>query len=221
MDSQDLRPHPLISRLLIAVLLFPAGCSSLHPCNVPDTPAASLHSIQVVRRGWHTGIIIAVADWPDRKWPLLAAFPQEKYLEFGWGDERFYQAEETTPWLASRAALWPTASVIHVIGLRSLAADEVQADDIVEVRVSAAGIAALAASIQREFAGEIPTVSGQPLNMAPMPNRFYEAKRSFYFPRMCNWWTAKRLQDAGCPSQAWSVITASRVMRDARGFSGK
>lgn len=173
--EKRLRPRLFV----IALLCLLAGCSSVQPCYGPDTPADSLRSIHVVRRGWHTGIIIAAADWPDRNWPLRADFPEEKYLEFGWGDERFYQAEETTPWLASRAALWPTSSVIHVIGLRSLTAEEVLVDDIVEVRVSADGIHALVASIQSEFAGEIPIVSGRSLSTAPMPNRFYKAKRSF------------------------------------------
>ena len=56
------------------------------------------------------------------------------------------------------------------------------------------------------------------LLLAPAPNRFYRAHRSFYFPRMCNWWISRRLEAAGCPIRAWTVVTASRVMREARGF---
>jgi surface antigen len=54
------------------------------------------------------------------------------------------------------------------------------------------------------------------LRGAPSPNRFYKAKRKFYFPRMCNWWVAARLMQAGCSIEPWTVITASRAMSEAR-----
>jgi hypothetical protein len=202
--------------ILIGVALLPsmlAGCASTSRDNLsPD----SLRSIHVVRRGWHTGIVIAVHDWPNRNWALLADFPGVEYLEFGWGDELFYQAEQETFWLGVRATLWPTSSVIHAIGLREPVASNAQAEEEVQVRIPATRLREIASAIEMEFAGKDPEPTGQMLKSAPTPNRFYKAKRSFYFPRMCNWWVAKRLQQAGCPVQAWTVITASRTMNEAR-----
>lgn len=181
----------------------------------------SLRTIYIVRRGWHTGVAVAVSDWPNQAWTVLNDFPRVDYLEFGWGDERFYQAEKNTLWLGSRAALWPTSSVIHVIGLQTPIATNVHADEIVAVRIPLEGVRRLTAAIEEEFAGERPTPpSGSALASAPSPNRFYKSERRFFFPRMCNWWIARRLQNAGCPIQPWSVITASRVIREARGFAG-
>jgi hypothetical protein len=196
--------------LLLSLL---AGCASTSGDNLsPD----SLRSIYIVRRGWHTGIVIAVQDWPNPNWALLADFPGAEYLEFGWGDERFYQAEPETFWSGVRAALWPTSSVIHTIGSRDPIATNAQAEEVVQLRIPAGQLREIAWAIEMEFAGTDPEPTGQMLKSAPTPNRFYKAKRSFYFPRMCNWWVAKRLQQTGCPVRAWTVLTAARTMNEAR-----
>src|SRR5688500_3301667 len=92
------------------------GCASNDTCYAPTTPPETLRSIYVVKRAWHTGIAVAAADWPNRDWSVLRDFPDSGYLEFGWGDARFYQAEEESLWLGIRAAFFSTSSAIHVIG---------------------------------------------------------------------------------------------------------
>lgn len=200
---------------ILPLMILLAGCSSAKTCLDPAASDETLHSIYVVRRAQHTGIIIRADDWPTPSF-LINDFPKADYLEFGWGDAEYYQAEKETIWLGSRAALWPTASVIHVIGLTAPLDKNARAEDLVEVRISHAGLLELVDAINAEFAAQTPV--GRELQSTPRPNRFYNARRSFFFPRMCNWWTAERLKDAGCPIAAWSVITASRVMREARGF---
>lgn len=195
--------------------LTTSGCAS-NRSHVIDAPPESLHSIYVVRRGWHTGVAIPTSDWPNRNWSLLGEFPGADYLEFGWGDERYYQAEQGSFWLAMRAVLWPTASVIHVIGLREPVLDDVHAADIVEVRIPIDRLRTLATAIEQEFAGDAPIPTRVTLRAAPHPNRFFEGRQRFFFPRMCNWWTATRLRDAGCPIASATVIFAAQVMDDAR-----
>jgi uncharacterized protein (TIGR02117 family) len=209
----------LISFIAVLVLVCSLpGCATGGGCLDDSTPPEQVRSIYVVERGWHTGVAIAAADWPDRHWSVLADFRDSDYLEFGWGDERFYQAEPETTWLGIRAALWPTSSVIHVIGVRSPIFENIQADDIVEVRVSQEGLRRVAEAIQREFTEQSPAATPVSLRAAPKPNHFYSARRKFFFPRMCNWWIATRLQEANCPIQPWSVVTAPRIMREARSF---
>ena len=214
------RPYqgqPVTTRALFILLLLIllAGCSSAKTCHETAASGEPLHSIYVIRRAWHTGVIVPASDWPRPSF-LIDDFPHADYLEFGWGDAEFYQAEEETFWLGLRAAVWPTSSVIHVIGLTGPLDEDARADDIVEVRISHAGLLEFAAGINAEFAATTPV--GRELQSTPKPNCFYSARRSFFFPRMCNWWTARRLKDAGCPIMAWSVVTSSRVLREARGF---
>lgn len=216
------RPMSLLSIILCAALACTlSACASTQTCYQNGTPTSELRTIYIVHRGWHTGVAIAAADWPNQRWSLLREFPSVEHLEFGWGDERFYQEEETTFWMAIRAAFWPTPSVIHVIGFATPRPSNIQADAVVTVQVSAEGLRRMAAGIERESDGAHPTASGPEVPWAPAPNRFYQATRSFYFPRMCNWWIAHRLQDAGCPILPWTVVTASRVVREARGFRGE
>lgn len=217
MSCDPSRKLVLLAAVLLLVCALP-GCASDGGCVDDTTPPELVRSIYVVKRGWHTGIAIAAADWPNRNWSLLADFPDSDYLEFGWGDELFYQAEPETLWLGTRAALWPTSSVIHVIGVRSPIIENIYADDIVEVRVSADGLRRMAEAIEREFTEQTPAATPVSLRAAPKPNHFYGAKRKFFFPRMCNWWIASRLAEASCPIQPWTVITAPRILREARSF---
>lgn len=203
---------------LLASLL--AGCASNDTCYEPTTPPESLRSIYIVKRAWHTGVAVAAADWPNRDWSVLRDFPDSRYLEFGWGDARYYQAEEESLWLGIRAAFFSTSSAIHVIGFERPTPEALRADEVIEVRVSAAGLKQLAQSIQLEFSQPQPTATGAVLSVTPSPNKFYDAKRRFFFPRMCNWWTARRLEEASCPITAWSVVSANRIVREAHGFAG-
>ena len=209
--------RPLL--LLLAAVLLLSGCASNDACYESTASQDSLHSVYVVKRAWHTGVAVAAADWPNREWSVLADFPESSFLEFGWGDARFYQAEEETWWLAIRAAFFSTASTVHVIGADRLTPETLRADEVIEVRLSADGLRKLTQSIEAEFKDTAPEPFGQPLRATPEPNKFYYAKRRFFFPRMCNWWTARRLNDGGCPVAAWSVISANRVIREARGFA--
>lgn len=206
-----------LSAVFLLICSLP-GCATGGSCLDGDTPPESTRSIYVVKRGWHTGIAIAAADWPNRDWSVLGDFANSEYLEFGWGDERFYQAEEESLWLGIRAALWPTSSVIHVIGLRSPILDHIDANEVVEVRVSVDGLRRMAKAIELEFTESTAIATPVSLSAAPKPNHFYSARRKFFFPRMCNWWIASRLKEASCPVEPWTVVSANRIMREARAF---
>lgn len=218
MPALSLHMRTILQMAIVLLACGLAGCVTGDACYTSATPAESLRSLYVVKRGWHTGLAIAASDWPNRQWSVLADFSDADYLEFGWGEARFYQAEQETWWMALRAALWPNPSVIHVIGVRQPFDAHLYADDIVEVRVSAEGLQRLAAAIEGEFTDANPVPTGVSVSYAPQPNRFYRAKRKFFFPRMCNWWTATLLEEAACPIKPWTVVSGGRVMREARAF---
>ena len=200
------------------LLLGSSACSGTSLCYSGADTANAMRSIYVVRRGSHTGIALRADDWPDRKGRLLEDFPDARYLEFGWGDAAYYQAQEKTLGMTLAAVFWPTDSVMEVIGLDALSMQRTEDYEAIQVLLSDAGWRALSASIAGSFAGDAITPTGTVLTTAAGESRFYRARGHFYFPRMCNRWTAERLKAASCPIQAWSVVTASRVMREARRF---
>lgn len=221
-------PHFLVQsidmlRKLLAVflLLGLCACSSASRCYSDADAASATHSIYVVRRGFHTGIALRADDWPDRTGKLLQDFPYARYLEFGWGDAAYYQAQEKTVGMALAAVFWPTQSVMEVIGLDAVSTQRSEDYEAVEVSLSDAGWHALIASIAGSFAGDKVAPTGTAFTTAVGQSRFYHARGHFYFPRMCNRWTAERLKSASCPIQAWSVVTASQVMRETRRFGTK
>jgi uncharacterized protein (TIGR02117 family) len=210
----------ILRKLLVVFLLLLAlsACSGASRCYSDADSMAGRHSIFVVRRGFHTGIALRAEDWPDRGGKLLQDFPGARYLEFGWGDAAYYQAQEKTIGMTLAAVFWPTDSVMEVIGLNAVSMQRSDDYEAVEVPLSDAGWRALVASIAASFAGNEITPTGTAFTTAAGQSRFYHARGHFYFPRMCNRWTAERLKSASCPIQAWSVVTASRIMREAHRF---
>src|SRR5262245_29683781 len=83
-----------------------AACAQQRPCE----PTRTLY---IVSHGWHSGIVVERADLEKRMPRFVAG--TEKYLEIGWGEERFYQARETSLGMALRAVLWPNPSVLQVV----------------------------------------------------------------------------------------------------------
>jgi len=213
------RPGRLPSRIgAVAGAVLLGACSASKSCYLSESASAQdRRAIYVVRRAQHTGIAVRKADWPDPHWAVLEDFPHARYLEFGWGDAVYYQAEKKTLRMTLGAVLWPSPSVMQVVGFTEI--PEPASAEFVEVAVSDGGLRALAASIRSSFAGETPQPTGAVRHVGTYRVRFYRARGNFYFPRMCNRWTAERLAAAGCPLRTSTVVLAGRVVREARRFA--
>ncbi|MHB2156182.1 DUF2459 domain-containing protein [Calditrichota bacterium GD2] len=77
-------------------------------------------AIHIFNYGWHTGLVVEVQDIPEDYLPYFAMLKEHRFIEISWGDERFYQARGPgINWLlAIRALLWPTNSVLHLVGFK-------------------------------------------------------------------------------------------------------
>lgn len=202
-------------RFAAAVLLACAvlcGCSSSAERAPVDAERSRV--VYVVRRGHHTGIALAVVDWPNRDWSVLASFPQARYLEFGWGDADYYQTPDPTIGMTLAAVFWRTPTVMEVIPSHVIA--EGFADtETVTLHVSDAELHAIAESIDGSFVQPIhPTGNGY--SVAAGRALFYDARGKFHLFRMCNRWTSERLQLAGCSVRSGLVMTASQAITAAK-----
>ncbi len=185
-----------LAALAIALL---AGCTTAPERSGVVTP------IHVVTHGWHTGVVIPTALLVAEQPALAQRFGSDGWLEIGWGDAGFYQANTVTLSLAVPALLWPTPSVVHLVAVadpqltfgphrrHTLCVDERQLQQMV-------------AEIAAAFAVD---EQGQPLMMGPGlygDSQFYQGRDSYHMLRTCNSWTAERLATAGVdisPSITW------------------
>ncbi len=172
--------------------------------------AATIH---VVNHGWHTGIVIRRGDIPANLWPEHRQAPPGEFLEVGWGEREFYQSRDPGLWLALRAALWPSSSVLHLVGFNGPVTERFPYSEIISINVDQDAMARLAQYIsdayERDTDGKIKRM-GRGLYG---DSRFFAANGKFHLFRTCNVWTARALNVAGC--KTGSGITAGSVMTAA------
>ncbi len=132
-----------MSRIRIWTLFLSVCCGA---CAVPirDAPVPSTSeprkTIYLVSHGWHAGIVLRRADIPDRARPELGEFPNTEYLEVGWGDTDYYQIPDPHIGLILKAALLPTASVLHIVGFSGSVPAYFPYSEIIIIELSTAGL---------------------------------------------------------------------------------
>lgn len=200
-----------------AAILLLIACLPLAGCSSERTVADSERSqvVYVVRRGWHSGVALATADWPQRDWPLLTTFHDARYLEFGWGDADFYQADKPGAGMALAAVLWPSSTVMEVVPLHAAPPPGTDDFEAVAVHVTNSELKAIVSSLDASFEQPI-SPTGKTYRTAGGEARFYRARGNFYLFRMCNRWTAELLQLAGCSVSPRLTMTAGHLIEAAR-----
>ncbi len=184
------------------------------PATVADAPGAD-HIVHVVRRGWHAGLIVERAALLRAGLPAEAAdFPAAAFLEFGWGDRRYYMAPDPTPGMALRAALTPTRAALHVEPRAHPPAGATP--DTLAVPLSDADFARLAHALSETFERR-PGETATPLAPGQRPGaRFYAATGRFHLLNTCNTWIARTLAAAGVAIDPSGTATAGDLMRRLR-----
>jgi len=204
--------------LMLALLLL-AGCA---PNRGQDLSAMEgtgpVRTIYLIDLGWHTGLAVKRADIPAGLWPESEDFPNAEYLEVGWGDRDFYQAQGFNLWFALKAVLVPTASVLHVVGLPVRPAAYFPAAEIVEMALSEPQFEQIIVSIHNTYArGD--TARAQAIGPGLYSDsRFYAAEGKFHLFNTCNVWVARALRNAGLPIVPFFAVTSDGLLSQAREF---
>ena len=208
-----------MSWIRIRILCLAAVCGA---CAAPvrDTPAPSesepRKTIYLVSHGWHAGIVLQHAEIPDSVWPELGDFPDAQYLEVGWGDMDFYQTPDPHLGLILKAALLPTASVLHIVGFNSPVPTYFPYSEIIGIELSFAGFEQLSRTIAASFAGD-EAGNTRSLGSGLYGNsRFYLSRETYHLFNTCNVWTARALRAAGLPITPARAISVESLMSQAR-----
>ncbi len=202
---------PMMRLCGILLLALLANCAP-KPSVLQDGPKTA--TAYVYSNGWHTDIVLRRGDIPDHLIPEKERFETAVYLKFGWGDRGSYMATDPGVWLALKAALWPSAGVLHVVGFDNPPATEFSAAEIVTIPMTTAALKALTGYIDDSIdRSEAPYTLGPGLYGDSI---FYAATGRFHMFNTCNTWTARALATSGVAITVFGSWTAESVMRQLR-----
>ncbi len=205
----------------IWILFLAVSCST---CAAPirETLAPSeselRKTIYLVNHGWHAGIVLRRADIPDNIWPKLGNFPDMEYLEVGWGDMDYYQIPDSHLGFILKAALLPTASVLHIVGFNGHVPAYFPFSEIIRIELSSAGFELLSRTIASSFALDKAGNTTSPSPGLYGNSRFYLSRETYHLFNTCNVWTARALRTAGLPITPATATSVGNLMSQARKF---
>lgn len=217
LSRRPIRPATAIQWLALACLLISSllgGCADI-PANKgasapPFAPSDAGHppvAIGVLTASWHSGIVLPTGELGPLK--SLLNEPQATYLNFGWGNRRFYMS--THPGLGDAvAALFGSPSALFVQAVSAPA-------DLLAPDVRIHWICADRDELRRVktyIEESLSRSGGKPVDLGngPLPgSRFYASIGHYSSVHTCNTWTVAALQYAGLPVRAGGVIFASQV----------
>ena len=196
---------------------FTAPVPSRSNFAVQRTNVATPLALYVVRWGYHTSIIV------QRPPDLLLGTqsePRARYVEYAWGDRRFFMQSDYRVQSLFATVFLPTEAVAYVDGWevppqRLSSAREVYVR-ILNARDMEKVIAVLEASITRDARG------ARVVPFAPVrgyDGRFYPAPGDYLWSSDCNRWTVDRLHAVGLARTGRGVIVASQVGARLEGFT--
>jgi len=201
-----------VGAVAVWVVLLAVRCHL--PRHTVQPAADSTSAVYLVRHGWHAGVAVRRADVPDDQWPVLDDFPNAQYLEVGWGEVRYYPGEIRGVWGMTRAGLWPTGSVLHVVPIDRAVPDRFPEQTVVRMPVGPDELDALTAFVAESFAVDS---TGRAPVAAPgyyADSRFYASPLPYHVFNNCNHWAAAALEAAGCDlSPRWAFTVGQVVAR--------
>tara|TARA_Y100000739_G_C20468359_1_gene400122 strand:- start:94 stop:762 length:669 start_codon:yes stop_codon:yes gene_type:complete len=200
--------HYLLLTLLIAanVVIITIKCFAT------ELEKSAKNEVYVVNHGWHTGFVVHASEIQKEIPELKQRFGNAPYIEFGWGDKEFYQANEITPDITLKAIFLPTESVLHAVAVSSEADKYFKHSEVHKFCLEDLELKSLIDFISNSFYRD---ESGSILKLNHGiygDSQFYKAKGNFHIFNTCNKWTAKGLESTGMKISTTFKLTAGSIM---------
>ncbi len=214
-----------LRRALLALLVFAVGFPPLYAAFAPErlppapalpTPPPGAYRVFVVDWGYHTAVVVE----QPRGWRLGP--PGEEaapFLEYAWGDRRFYLESDYRPHALFATLFLPTRAVLYLDG-RPDPPRLGGAEQVLARTVDASTLRALLAELERS-ARRTDAGARLPPHAAAVgyDGRFYPAHGRYLWARDCNWWTVARLAAVGLARAPAGVVVTPQVRGRLRGFA--
>lgn len=164
--------------------------------------------IFLIKQYWHTAIIINKEDIDEGLFPEINLFSNFRLLDFGWGDEEFYQHPGFDSGLAFKALFYETPSTLRVEGIgitRQMYFDisEIVIRIIVTKEQLEKIVTFINQTVYRNSDGKSVMLGEQGLGRV----KFFKANGSYHLFNTCNTWLAKCLLNAGIKINPNVILT--------------
>lgn len=167
------------------------------------------YTIYVAKHGWHTSVVMQKSYLDSLVPSITGSFPDARYLDISWGDEQYFMAPEGTIFLALRAALIPTQSVIRVMGYSQKLDRYLDQEHFLEVTMNKQELNNLTMFINNTLSKN---EKGEPIPVGINPS-YYLSDIQYWGLRTCNTWTARSLKRGGVSIHPLFSQTAGSVMK--------
>jgi hypothetical protein len=198
------------------VMELAAASPPLPSATITLPPARGDFHVYVADWGYHTSVLFEQpAGW------RLGPVDDENapYVEFAWGDRRFYMESNYQPQSVFATLFLPTSSVTYVAGWNAPPERDAQPRTLYARTVSAAQLSALVASLESSIRRDAANTRVPPFApVAGYAGRFYPAHGDYLWWFDCNRWTVDRLAAAGLARGGRGVIFTRQVRSRLIGF---
>jgi uncharacterized protein (TIGR02117 family) len=180
-----------------------------------DIPESGLQPVYLIKQFWHTALVFTLDQIDTVIIPEAKYFSEYNLIDFGWGDEEFYQYPGFDSGLAFGALFYATPSTLRVEGLWYSKEDLFAYSEIVvKILVTESQLRKLnefiTNAIYRDSEGN-PVILG---DHAGGKIKFFRSPKSYHLFRTCNTWVAEALHFAGFEIET-NIILAEQLFNEA------
>jgi len=209
-----------IPGLLVLLLIVSACATKPHVLNQTEIDYHDSQKVYIVRQGLHTGFVLSASTIADRLPQVYQSFAGFPYIEFGWGDMDYYQSEEVTSGMTTKAILWPTHPVVRAVAIPERPDIHFSDNELEVLCLDQEQYALLVAFIVQSFLLDTDGRITKTMDSADGNSQFYKAEGRYHLWNTCNTWTAKGLKSAGWEISPAFKSTPGSVMSNLEKHNG-
>lgn len=205
----------LLGMPAIYIALFTPPSSNIELPSIRELQQ-SKYNIYVANWGFHTAILV---EQPPG-WQLGPNnHPQARYVEYGWGDKRFFMFSDTSIPATLAAGVLPTDSVVYLRGRETLPTEKNNVRQLYHRQVTPQQLHRLITVLEQSFQR---TADGERVEPYPpvsaFVGQFYPGREFYVIWSDCNAWTVSNLHDIDVAQSPFFIIFSEQVGPSLQGF---